>query len=278
MNRNEISMQPSEVAASSGSLLIILLLVIACGCGHSKEIWETSSAFDAAFESAGVDGTFVLHRMGTKDFVTNDRKRAETRFLPASTFKIFNALVALETGVIADEHETFKWDGVDRPVKAWNQDHDLASAISVSAVWYFQELARRIGRERMQDWIDRVGYGNRDIGGEIDSFWLTGNIRISPLEQVRFLQRLYEESLPFSHRSMEIVKKILVREQTPDWTLHGKTGWGGEGDDQVGWYVGYVERATGVWFFANNIRIVKDEDALARVEIARTILKAEGVM
>jgi beta-lactamase class D len=160
-------------------------------------------------------------------------------------------------------------------VPAWNRDHDLASAISVSAVWYFQELARRIGRERMQEWIDRAKYGNQNIGGEIDSFWLTGDIRISPVEEVRFLERLYNEDLPFSHRSMEIVKRILIRRQTGDWTEHGKTGWAGEGDNQVGWYVGYVESAKGVWFFADNIHIVKDEDAWARIPLTRAILARE---
>jgi len=271
-------MRHSRCGPLSRLFLIILVFVAASGCSHTREVWRTSDAFSAAFDSVGVEGTFVLHRMGTNEFKTNDRKRAETRFLPASTFKIFNALVSLETGVITDEHETFEWDGVERSVLAWNRDHDLASAIRVSAVWYFQELARRIGRDRMQEWIDLVGYGNRDIDGEIDSFWLTGDIRISPLEQVRFLERLYKGDLPFSHRSMEIVKRILINEQTPEWTLHGKTGWGGDDGDQVGWYVGYVERTNAVWFFANNIHIVKNEDARTRVEIARAILRAEGAM
>lgn len=246
--------------------------LIATSCSQPQVEWSIDPEHARVFQESGVEGTFVLHRLGSNEFRTNDRDRAETRFLPASTFKIFNALVALETGVIADEHTTFSWDGVERRIPQWNQDHDLASAIRVSAVWYFQELARRIGRERMQHWIDTVGYGNRDISGALDSFWLTADIRISPLEQVHFLERLHRNDLPFSKRSLDMVKRILILEETPQHTLRGKTGWGDVGDKGVGWFVGYLQRGDDVWIFANNIDIEKDEDARHRIGIAKEIL------
>ncbi len=165
---------PKSHFSHSRLFLVILVIVAASACRQHHEVWQTSDDFAAAFDTAGVEGTFVLHGSVLMSSRQTTASEPETRFLPASTFKIFNALVALETGVIPDEHATFKWDGVERSVPAWNQDHDLASAISVSAVWYFQELARRIGRERMQEWIDRAKYGNQNIGGEIDSFWLNG--------------------------------------------------------------------------------------------------------
>ena len=238
----------------------------------TQEKWTIDPEYVRVFDETGVEGAFVLHRLGSNEFRTNDRTRAETRFLPASTFKIFSALVALETGVIPDEKTSFKWDSVERRVPDWNRDHDLSSAIRASAVWYFQELARRIGPGRMQQWIDTIGYGNQDISGEPDAFWLTGSIRISPLEQIRFLERLYANDLPFSQRSMDIVKRILILEETSEYTLRGKTGWGDVGDRGVGWFVGYLERSDDVWIFANNITIVEDEDARHRVGIARKIL------
>ncbi|HEY5565109.1 MAG TPA: class D beta-lactamase [Rhodothermia bacterium] len=241
----------------------------------TQEEWIIDPEYARVFQEVGVEGVFLVHHLGSNEFRTNDRDRAETRFLPASTFKIFSALVALETGVIPDEETTFKWDSVERRVPGWNRDHDLSSAIRASAVWYFQELARRIGPGRMQQWIDAVGYGNRDITGEPDAFWLTGSIRISPLEQIQFLGRLYKNELPFSQRSMDIVKRILILEETPHWTLRGKTGWGDVADEQVGWFVGYVEKPDGVWLFANNITIVEDDDARHRMGIAREILGIE---
>lgn len=254
------------------ALHALSIALVLSSCATSSERWIITPEYTQVFDEAGVEGAFVLHRAGSNEYRTNDRTRAETRFLPASTFKIFSALVALETGVIPDERTTFRWDSVERQVAAWNQDHDLATAIRVSAVWYFQELARRIGRDRMQHWIDAVGYGNRDIGGDLDAFWLTGAIKISPVEQIRFLKRLYADDLPFSRRSMDIVKGILIVDETPEYTLRGKTGWGDVGDMGVGWFVGYVERADGVWFFANNIDIEEDEDARHRVEITKHII------
>ena len=168
--------------------------------------------------------------------------RADQEFLPASTFKIPNSLIALETGVIADEREVLKWDGQKRSVPEWNKDHDMRSAIAVSAVWFYQELARRVGAKRMQEWIDRIGYGNRDLSGGIDQFWLTGGLRITARQQIEFLRRLYADELPFSARTRRIVKDILVLERTAEYVLRGKTGLAGA-RPAGGWLVRGMGRA-----------------------------------
>jgi len=253
-------------------MLALLLLVALGSCASTSPKWQPAPEFDEKFRAAGVEGVFVLHRLGSNEYRTNDPAAAQKRYLPASTFKIFNSLVALETGVIADEHEVFPWDGEARRVESWNRDHDLASAFRYSAVWYYQEIARRVGAEQMQYWIDRAGYGNQDIGGQPDLFWLKGNLRISPYEQVQLLERLYTNDLPFSQRSMDIVKSIMKIEETDGWRLSGKTGWGTADGEDVGWFVGFLERDDEVWLFANKITINRDEDARLRIEIARQIL------
>src|SRR3977135_4644506 len=117
--------------------------------------------------------------------------------LPASTFKIPNSLIALETGVVVDpDKDVFKGDGVTRPIEAGNKDHTMRSAIAASAVPVYQEIARRIGEERMQKYVDLLDYGNRDIGGGLHQFWLTGNMRIDPIQQVDFVDRLRRGGLP----------------------------------------------------------------------------------
>src|SRR5207302_1318723 len=117
--------------------------------------------------------------------------------LPASTFKIPNSVIALETGVVGDpDKDVFKWDGVVRSIEGWNRDHTLRSAIAASAVPVYQEIARRIGAERMQKYVDLFEYGNRDIGGGVDQFWLTGNLRIDPIQQIDFVDRLRREAQP----------------------------------------------------------------------------------
>ncbi len=131
----------------------------------------------------------------------------------------------------------------------------MRTAFTRSVVWFYQELARRAGNERMSKYIQAAGYGNQDIGDKIDSFWLNGKLRISPEEQIKFLVRLYKEDLPFSPAVIQTVKDVMVIERQDNYTLRGKTGWGRDVDGMrnIGWYVGYLERDNDVYFYALNI-------------------------
>lgn len=231
--------------------------------------WQERPDFAKYFQQAGVKGSFLLYDLNKNQYLVYNAKRANTRYVPASTFKIFNSLVALETGVVKDENEIIKWDGVKREIPEWNQDHTMKTAIKVSAVWFYQELARCIGEERMQHYINLTNYGNRDIGGGIDKFWLQGDLRISPKEQIDFLVKLHNSKLPFSPRAIAIVKNIITTEKTNNYVLRGKTGRVRE----VGWYVGYLERDGNTYFFATQLDIVQAKDTKARIEITRSILK-----
>ena len=162
------------------------------------------------FTDAGTEGTFVGYKVEDYLVIASDNDRSGEAKLPASTFKIPNSLIALETGVVGDpDKDVFKWDGVTRSIEAWNRDHTLRSAIAASAVPVYQEIARRIGSERMQKYLDLFEYGNRDIGGGIDQFWLTGDLRIDPVQQVDFVDRLRRGALPVAKRSQQQVTDIL---------------------------------------------------------------------
>ncbi len=235
---------------------------------------------------AGVDGTFVLLDAQTGQATRYNPERASTRFLPASTFKIPNTLIALETGVASGPDFPLTRDSTVTPRQewwpaVWMQNHTLRTALPNSVVWYYQELARRIGSERMQSYVDQFQYGNRNISGGIDQFWLTGGLRISPEEQVKFLQRFYTGQLGVSERSTSVAKGLLVLEETPRYRLSGKTGWAGLGKPdapQIGWLVGYLERGEKVYFFATNIDIRTSEDAKARLAITKAILDELGLL
>ncbi|WP_437591678.1 class D beta-lactamase [Sorangium sp. So ce1000] len=235
----------------------------------------------ALLRAEGVDGAFVLFdaARGVTRVVNPDR--AAARYVPASTFKIPNTIIGLETGVIPDEHFSLRWDGVQRRVPDWNRDHDLASAMKYSVVWFYQEVARRIGAERMQAHLDALGYGNRDISGGIDQFWLTGGLRISPHEQIDFLRRLHAGALPCAARSLDIVKKIIVLEQTPAYTLRGKTGMEMDERSSTGWLVGYVERGADTYFFATVLLGTgSDGERIMplRRSLTRALLKRHGAL
>lgn len=238
---------------------------------------EIKSELEQYFQ--GFTGAFVFFDLNDNRYIRFNSERCAERFLPASTFKIMNSLIGLETGVIPDENYVIPWDGTPYDVPAWNRDHTLKTAIQNSVVWYYQELARRVGQARMQQYIDTANYGNKDISGQIDTFWLEGGLRISADEQVAFLERLYRGDLPFSQRAMATVKEILVLEKTTTYQFSGKTGTVQRVAPRIGWFVGYIEEASNVYFFATNIES-QDVDASgdkAR-EISRTILQSFGLL
>jgi beta-lactamase class D len=233
----------------------------------------------------GLKGSFVLHDAQTGRTHCHDPQRAGTRYLPASTFKIPNTLIALESGVATGPDFFLQWDRAAVPQQAWwpaawAQDHTLSSALKNSVVWYYRELARRTGQERMQSYVDRFNYGNRDISGDIDGFWLSGGLRISAEEQVDFLNRFYFGKLGIADRTTRLAKDMLVLEETPVYRLSGKTGWAGLGEagEQIGWLVGYLERDEQVYPFALNIDIETADDAAARMTIAKNILQHAGLI
>lgn len=273
------------------SWLLLIPLGIALAAAAQRSVDEVAEAVlgpgtavgdlpgcEAAFRDAALVGTFVIYEPRAHKVRGCHLDRAMDGYLPASTYKIPNALIGLETGAVRDEHEVMAWDGQKRRVASWNQDHDLASAMRDSALWYYQALALRIGEPRMRHWIGVLEYGNGDIGGGLDRFWLDGRLRISALQQLAFLTRLRDGSLPLSARSQDIVRRILVRDQGDGWVLHGKTGWTDAPDPDVGWFVGWVERDGKAWVYALNADLARDGDAPKREQVARRLLAAEGLI
>lgn len=192
----------------------------------------------------GLDGTFVFRRAGSPTLEAAFPERLDTPYIPASTFKIANTLIGLETGVIPDETFSLPWDGVSRDLEAWNRDHDLTSAMAESVVWFYQEVARRIGHPRMAEWVRRLDYGNADPGGEElrDLFWLMGPLAVTPRQQVEFLERLTGGRLPVSSRSVEILRRVMPAREVGEGTLLAKTGTYVSETSCHAWLVGWVER------------------------------------
>jgi beta-lactamase class D len=217
---------------------------------------EIRDSLAKRFTDAGTAGTFVGYKVEDYAIIASDRDRSAQPQSPASTFKIPNSLIALETGVVQDpDKDLFRWDGVERPIEAWNKDHTLRSAIAVSAVPVYQEIARRIGQERMQKYVDLFEYGNRDIGGGIDQFWLTGALRIDPMDQIDFVDRLRRRALPISKRTQDIVADILPVTKVGDAVIRVKSGLLGaeRGEPSLGWMVGWAEKGEAHTVFALNM-------------------------
>lgn len=217
---------------------------------------EIRDSLAKRFADEGTAGTFVGYKVDDYLIIASDKERSGEGQLPASTFKIPNSLIALETGVVQDpDKDVFPWDGVKRGIEAWNKDHTMRSAILVSAVPVYQEIARRIGEERMQKYVDLLDYGNRDIGGGIDQFWLTGNLRIDPVEQIDFVDRLRRRALPISKRSQDLVCDILPVTKVGESVIRAKSGLLGaeRGEPSLGWMVGWAEKGEAHTVFALNM-------------------------
>lgn len=225
---------------------------------------------------------FVLHDVQTGKTLRYRPALCTTRFAPCSTFKIPNSLIGLETGVLRDENHRFAWDGVKRPIEEWNRDHTLHTAFRVSAVWYYQKLAKAIGPARMRKYLDRIGgYGNGRIGGDVTRFWLGEPLAISPDEQVRFLNRLRAGTLPFSKRTQEIVRRVMVQETRGGTVLRAKTGTQGDLAKNVateGWYVGYVTTGKRVHVFAAHVDGGPNPSGREAGRITRAILESRGLL
>ena len=201
-----------------------------------------------------VNGSVLIWDSRNKQYYSNDFARTRQGFLPASTFKIPNTLIGLETGYLADEKQIFKWNGEQHNQKTWNKDLDLRQAFQASCVPCYRELARGVGYEAMQQWVDKLAFGKMVLTeAELDLFWLRGNSKITQMEQVDFLKRFYEKELPISDRNHEIMAKVMLVNQTETYQLSAKSGTSVVGEEYLGWYVGFVEKGENVYYFATNI-------------------------
>ncbi|MBB2913957.1 beta-lactamase class D [Streptosporangium becharense] len=232
----------------------------------------------SVFRDAGVKGAFALLDVDAGRTTVVDADRAARRRVPASTFKIPHSLVALETGAVKNVDEPIPYDGTPQRNREWERDMSLRDAVRVSNVAAFQTVARRIGLRREKTWVNRLGYGNRRIGTAVDRFWLDGPLKISPVEQTRFLARLARRELPAAVRNQQRVREILKAERKGDHTLYAKTGWSTVARPGIGWWVGWVERDGHVYAFALTLDVRADRDAGRRIPVGRELLRRLGVL
>lgn len=259
--------------------LFILLIANAIPC--KAQSTAKIENFGKYFEINKVEGCFVLYDLQKDQLTLSNPDRCRRGFLPASTFKIFNSLTALETKVVTGKDYLIRWDGIDHGSSQWNTDQTLESAFKISALWYFQEVARRIGEAQMQFWLDRASYGNQNMGGGIDQFWLNGKTRITPVEQTLFLAQLMKETLPFSIQNQQLVKEIMLEKSSDHYRFGAKTGWAILPDHtNIGWLVGYLFKE-GKWYtFATNIESKGELSGFRQIrrDITSQILEQLGLV
>ena len=240
-------------------------------------LWSRSIRLEQLFKKEGVTGTFILHEVSANAYIVHDRQRAETRFVPASTFKIPNSLIALSMGTVASVDDVLPYGGGPTARPAWAHDMSLRDAIKISNVPVYQGVARRIGMANMQSNLQKLNYGNMDPGTAVDTFWLKGPLKISAFEQTAFLDQLAQDQLPFPKSAMAAVRDITRQPGAAD--LHAKPGWGPGPDSNIdlGWWVGWVVKEGKVYTFALNVDI-PDGAVDKRVALGKAALTTFGLL
>lgn len=238
--------------------------------------------FVKPFKDCKLEGSTTIYDYKNKKWLFSNSNDAHIETLPASTFKVINLLIALETGVIKDENEIVGWVGkTDTTLYGYRpeiyKDMTVKEAFEVSAGWVFIELAKKIGKERYKHYLKLCQYGNHNLSQKDDDFWNFGAFAISPVNQIEFLVKVHEEKLPFSKRSIAILKRVIITEKTETYTFRSKTGWTRVSGNDIGWWLGYVERNDNVYFFAT--RIIKKRSNIntnfgqCRKDITKNILR-----
>jgi len=261
----------------AGSLLL-LLVIASCSPNNVEE----DDSLGKYFSENKVTGCFALMNNGTGKFtVYNLARYRDSSYMPASTFKIVNSLIGLQTGKITSDKMVIKWDGIQRPFESWNKDLTMYEAFRASAVPYYQEVARRIGKDTMQFWLDSLSYGTKKINSAIDTFWLDNSLKITPDEQLGLVKRLYFDQLPFYKTYQEMVKNAMLFEDNATYRLGYKTGWGFWNEKtgkHIGWIIGWIEENRHPYFFVLNIESPdRNFDMVnVRMKMLKEILKEQG--
>ncbi len=234
--------------------------------------------FQTILDSFNVEGSILLFDPKSDVYYSNDFNWANEQRIPASTFKIPNSIIALELGIVEDENSMFEWDGKDRMMDRWEIDMTFEEALKLSCVPCYQDIARKVGVERMDSMLQVLEFGDMHVtDSTLDIFWLVDGSVINQFEQISFLNQLVNRELMVKNRSMKIVQKMLLLEENNGARLYGKTGWALGDDYSNGWFVGFVEKEGSFYYFATNVspnsNCSEDEFPSARTNATMKVLE-----
>ena len=219
------------------------------------------------------EGSFVLFDSNRDSWIVYDMEHATHRISPDSTYKIYDALWGLEENIITPQNSLLMWNGKNYPFETWNSNQTLQSAMTSSVNWYFQAIDEQLASTNIRNYIQQIGYGNENVSGRLSTYWLESSLKISPVEQVKLLTKLQNNSLGFSSENINAVKDAICLSSSDAGTFYGKTGTGRvDGQDVNGWFIGYIETVDNTYFFATNIGADSDATGGNATEITMSIL------
>ncbi|RGO27941.1 BlaR1 family beta-lactam sensor/signal transducer [Dorea sp. OM02-2LB] len=283
--------KPTFTQKIRGYLICIFVSTVIIGCVPLLSVYasdQTGYHFDTTRKNitqlnlssnfGNYAGSFVLYDQATDKWNIYNIDNASTRIPPNSTYKIYDALLGLESGIITPEHSTFTWNGEPCPFESWESDQDLTSAMHNSVNWYFQAIDSQAGFQSVKTFLQTINYGNQNTGTNLNLYWTDFSLKISPIEQVELLQNFYQNNFHFDRKNIQAVKNALLLSTTSSGSLYGKTGTGRvNGKDVNGWFVGYIESDNNTYYFATNIQAPSNATGSQATEITETILSDFGI-
>lgn len=261
------------------SLFAFLLLPVFFAACSQNNVTEDSS-LKKYFDSAAVSGSFGMFDNGQGHFTIYNLPRfRDSAYLPAATFDILQSLIGVQTGLVKDDSALIvtaltsidmananrgyvKADSaqlLSSQLPANTQICDapmitLQLAFQYSCEKAFGQLAQRIGKDTLKKWIDSLGYGNKNISGPIDSFWLNNHLKVTSDEQLGLVKKLYFDQLPFFQHTQVVVRRMMQRESNANYQLYYKTAVGVKEDGHaIGWVTGWIEENKHPYFFVLNL-------------------------
>lgn len=262
----------------------LLVIVYSAFIGCSPNNVNNDTSLEKYFKENKVEGTFGMFDNGKGSFnLYNVVRFRDSAYLPASTYKIINSLIGIETGRVKDTTVVFEWDGLSHGRPECDKDMPMNQAFRVSCPPWFQQLARQIGKDTMQHWIDTLGYGRRykafKIQNNLDTFWLDNTVKVTADEQLGIMKKLYFNQLPFQDRTQRMVQGMMLQEKNANYSLSYKTGWGfTENGHSLGWIVGWIEENQHPYFFALQVEHPSKtfDMPVVRLKLLKDILKHYG--
>ncbi len=263
------------------SFLVMMFLLASCKTEKVVEV-------DLYQYFKGINGTAVFYNPSTSEYKVFNIVLSDKRSSPCSTFKIMAAYIALSEHIVSPEDSMLKWSGMNYEFPAWNKNMDMKTAFKTSCVWYFRRLINNIPPQKVQSYLQEYQYGNQDVSDwageqnantdikDLKGFWLESSLKISPMEQVRFLARMFARKTS----TTDILKDIMQISESPA-KIYGKTGLGIK-DDKVdnAWFIGFYEREKQQIFFAvrlndkqNNIQDYRHRASFYARQIAIDIIQ-----
>lgn len=225
---------------------------------EKNQLISKEQIIDYNKEFNGISGCMVIYDTLNDIYYFYNKEQCQIPVSPLSTFKIVATIIGLENNVIENNTSTMNYNGTKYSIEQWNDNLTLAEAFQNSCVWYFRQVIDTVGKERVQENLNNLHYGDCDIsewGGsgvnplpELNGFWLESSLNISPLEQIEVLYNLFEGKTSYSSDDLKILKDIMfVTDDENGSRIYGKTGTGYNGK---AWFVGFSENNTKRKYFA----------------------------